>query len=915
MKKLFKQSIAIVIVLCLLVGMRPAVFAAETEKKVKYISFGDSMANGYGLTGYGDVNGYLEESPDAYPYKLAEHFGWDLTHQLAMSAMRAEDLHYILEYGKEGAYPGDEYTQSEFVNGRFKNDCGGVENAAQVYQSATAEADVITLGIGNANFGVFLLGRITNALGVLGGNPSADAWIDFEDAIQECDEPTKAYLRQIRADLREKLYSYVPEGSEEIIDPIENAVTYAVVSFMMNYAGCVERIVELNEDAEIIIIGLMNTFTGMDISYEGNIIPLGEIVGEAVEAVNIYLSTQPVVLQLLDKFPEAKFYYAESPDVDVVVNTYADQINNPDSVLRDRVIEEVQEMVWPMLNASAPGTYVDITRADVEAYETAVAGGTSAYGEYFVANQSKLMSITVYLAFEQAIIESTKLEVLDANALIKLASGIGGIFNGVQEKVEAHITENAPNDTENLILAGTVVAYLKLRHSMDVAVEDVYKTIALPDGMSYVLTEDETIFGLLNLFARMLIGNGIGCHPSAAGHDSLTAAIVDSYENGYMASEASYEKINIAIEKVLTALEKYGPQDSNHYKVTDDSYYVAIGDGSAVSTDYNDYVKQFAKENYLDYKNLAQSGLLIQDAGAIVAQNAADIAKADLITVGFSNVTLMEKALEAALAGVAGQAPSYDWSTLVTEEGVVYVENILQVVREEIIASGISGTFEYSIGGIFTFEVDTTNFILDVIENYAYNALAYAMAMPEFVNSILAINPDAKVLVVGTYNPFEGRSLEFNGKTLAIGDILDEVVKATTIHDRAYSALTENVIFVEAEDVENVNNGEPMDIVEFAGAVMAKHGLYPNQAGHTYIKDQLINALDIEMAKTAIIGDVTLDGEVSVFDATEIQRYVAKLSDLSDEQLKLADVDFNGIVNVVDATIVQRYVANIITEF
>ena len=277
--KVFRQGLSLLIVVCLLVGMCPMVFAAETDEKVKYVSFGDSMANGYGLTGYGNVNGYLEESPDAYPHKLAEHFGWDLTHQLAMSAMRAEDLHYILEYGKEGAYTGDDYTQSEFVNGRFRRDCGGVENAANVYQSAATDADVITLGIGNANFGVFLLGRITNALGVLGGNPADDAWIDFEDAIRECDEPTKAFIRQIRAEVLAKLNSLVPQESQEIIAPIENAISYAVVSYMMNYAGCIDRIVELNPDVEIIIVGLMNTFSGMDLSYEGNVISLEKVVG------------------------------------------------------------------------------------------------------------------------------------------------------------------------------------------------------------------------------------------------------------------------------------------------------------------------------------------------------------------------------------------------------------------------------------------------------------------------------------------------------------------------------------------------------------------------------------------------------------------------------------------------------------
>ncbi|MBQ8539574.1 MAG: dockerin type I repeat-containing protein [Ruminococcus sp.] len=906
MKKLFKQSISMLVVVCLLVGMCPAVFAAETEEKIKYISFGDSMTNGYGLTGYGNVNGYLEVSPDAYPYKISEYFGWDLTHQLAVSAMRAEDLHYILEYGKEGAYPGDDYTRSEFINGRFKNDCGGVENAAQVYQSATADADVISMGVGNANFGVFLLGRITNALGILGGSPADDAWIDFEDAIMECDETTKAYLRQIREMVKAKLYEVVPEESHEIIAPIENAVSYAVVSYMMNYAGCVDRIVELNPDVEIIIVGLMNTFTGMDLSYEGNIIPLGEVVGEAVEAINIYLSTQPSILQVMGKYPDAKFYYAESPDVEVIADTFASQIDNPESVLRERVYSEIMNMVWPML-LQMSSDYVNITFDEVLAYEKALNGTSKEYAEYVTNNTSKIMSIAVYLAFEKATIDASDLEVLDAAALIKLASGFGDVFNGLQEKVEAYMSENM--DAEQMVKAGMVAIYLP-----DELKTEVYKFLALPDAMSTVLVQDKTIEGLLNLFARMLVGNGIGCHPSPAGHDALTAAIIDSYENSYTASDAATDKIRLAIDKILYALEKYGPQDSNYYEVTDDSYYVAIGDGSVTSTDYADYAELFAKENHLEYKNLAKSGLLIQDAGSVLVDNYADIAKADLITVGFSNVTLMEKALEAAINCAVGNPNQYDWSALVTEEGVAYVESFIEMIRAELVNSGISGTFTYTIGGLFSIEIDTTEFVLALLENYAYNALTYAYTMPEYVNAIREINPDAKVIVVGTYNPFKGRTLVFDGKSIAIGEYLEKVVKATTIHSKVYCSLTENVIFVEAPEVENASKGNEMEIVEFVGAIMAKFGLYPNQNGHTYIKDQLVNALDIEITKFPI-GDVNMDGEVNVFDVTEIQLNAAGYCEFTDDQARLADVDFNGEVNIFDATTIQLYLAGTITEF
>lgn len=65
----------------------------------------------------------------------------------------------------------------------------------------------------------------------------------------------------------------------------------------------------------------------------------------------------------------------------------------------------------------------------------------------------------------------------------------------------------------------------------------------------------------------------------------------------------------------------------------------------------------------------------------------------------------------------------------------------------------------------------------------------------------------------------------------------------------------------------------------------------------------------------AVIGDTDLDGEISVLDATAIQRYLASLEEFTQEQLIAADVDGDGEVTVLDATLVQQYVASIITCF
>lgn len=64
-----------------------------------------------------------------------------------------------------------------------------------------------------------------------------------------------------------------------------------------------------------------------------------------------------------------------------------------------------------------------------------------------------------------------------------------------------------------------------------------------------------------------------------------------------------------------------------------------------------------------------------------------------------------------------------------------------------------------------------------------------------------------------------------------------------------------------------------------------------------------------------ILGDVNNDSKISVSDVTAIQKYLACLNTLTDEQLKSCDVDGSGVVSIYDATCMQMYLAKHITSF
>ncbi len=62
-------------------------------------------------------------------------------------------------------------------------------------------------------------------------------------------------------------------------------------------------------------------------------------------------------------------------------------------------------------------------------------------------------------------------------------------------------------------------------------------------------------------------------------------------------------------------------------------------------------------------------------------------------------------------------------------------------------------------------------------------------------------------------------------------------------------------------------------------------------------------------------GDVDLDGNVNVKDATAIQKYLVKTISLNDKALIQANVNGDAKVNIKDATEIQKKVANIIESF
>ncbi len=110
-----------------------------------------------------------------------------------------------------------------------------------------------------------------------------------------------------------------------------------------------------------------------------------------------------------------------------------------------------------------------------------------------------------------------------------------------------------------------------------------------------------------------------------------------------------------------------------------------------------------------------------------------------------------------------------------------------------------------------------------------------------------------------------------------------------------------------------------------AGEYVFSFGLDTSRLGVTYPKTAAASlSLKIEpteeqiaqLAQSSFVyGDTDLDGDVNIIDATYIQRHLAKLTTLTDEQIKRAKVSGGDELNIIDATYIQRKLAKLIDKF
>ncbi len=297
-----KKLISLLLTLCLLSVLYVPAIAAEKEsdQTFHYVTLGASNTNGYALHGYltedfyanpvlkpedgtPGISGYRTVVPYSYPALVADYYrdkGYTVDHaQLAQSAMRVEELRFLLD---------ESFTTDEYMRWRFYAEdkpstwwYSSLDELRKDYKQSIADADLITYDMGLNNFGVYLTNRLL----------SGDYGNDLSYVIGS-EYASRFY--KIRAELEKGVTSLslglVKQDDLDTLDNLLDTIAYALLGYCVNFDATMKIIRELNPDATIVVLNVQNIMDSLDVSYKGIPIPLGDIMGIAVNMANSYTS-------------------------------------------------------------------------------------------------------------------------------------------------------------------------------------------------------------------------------------------------------------------------------------------------------------------------------------------------------------------------------------------------------------------------------------------------------------------------------------------------------------------------------------------------------------------------------------------------------------------------------------------------
>ncbi|MBQ8322180.1 MAG: hypothetical protein IJX92_07430, partial [Clostridia bacterium] len=721
---------------------------------------------------WGDANGFRQIAWDAYPNLFAEWLktnGNEVTHdQLAMAGMTSDMMRWILEFPINPEDPNhdlameiitmeewsfvecDDETHTGCSDCLMSNGKSVVENWRSIwdfgdfhtfdqgpdsarmeksfpdwlapgwnslgasndavaeyiklYQDSVKNADIISLCIGNGDFGNHMLNRI---MWLLVGATDHELKYNMDYAIGSLTEDQQAFILNLQENLKDLII--VPDVPKENSDRVIECMLYTTMSYIVNFDGIMAQINKMNPNAEIVLLGMVESMKGVTIRLEdGSFLPLGDIMDECIKLGNMYLAGRVLELQENEIVTNPVYFAEANEDVDMIYETYSTEVYRPENlVVRDRFfgsIDDQHERILDYLGKEVLGDpnadFCDgkFNLNDIKAYEDAGYTTTGVYGNAF----------ELYLGFEKAIVEAGK----DGALTIEGLALVYGDMDEIRKPGYAHV-KDAILDWQ----AGNT-------------------NMPLREVVAEALLGNINTKSVMYQYCRMNVGNFLGNHPTVDGHKVLFDAVVKAYEGKYTPADKTIENAIYLITEYYDEAYAYGYTyaDANGYV---DAAVAALESAIAAveTTDVSGTEMTEEFKSALNAELAAVVATLEELKAVLEADAAADVdglvdtvlaLEDDLYTHLENALALLEQAgvdtVELALAPALEAA---------VEEAKILAELVAEKAAEE-------------LGVAYDALVDAT---VEAVKKYAPEAAAW-------VYNYLLNNPEEVIEFVKEYGPY-----------------------------------------------------------------------------------------------------------------------------------------------------------------
>ena len=216
---------------------------------------------------------------------------------------------------------------------------------------------------------------------------------------------------------------------------------------------------------------------------------------------------------------------------------------------------------------------------------------------------------------------------------------------------------------------------------------------------------------------------------------------------------------------------------------------------------------------------------------ALRDETQAAVKDADLITVNVGNNDTLTFAITMWAIEVSQNTDTPDETTQKLKEMLMKVPGVSDII------TGLDAV------------TNTTEMLQTLLKYAAMGVESFKENWDNAIRAIRALNPDATIVAVGMYNPFNEVKLTKNG-VLPVGRLMSAAVLPINLHMQYQSAVRSEYLFADVRDPE-VHEME--SFIDESGSLMTflgslRHGTHPTANGHQFIFEKILALLPTEEA-------------------------------------------------------------------